>query len=169
MRSELDSIRSWYVYDSNFRKKFIPVIFEKVPEEERYRNKEASFNSLVGIFMHILNAYREWFLRAENKSSDYKALDLQKHYTRAEVNAEERSADIYVMNFVGKLKPEDLEKKITWQPDGGTLEIDLRGILLHMIEDELQHRGELNALLWQMDIKPPTWGYDDWTPRDVAI
>jgi uncharacterized damage-inducible protein DinB len=168
MRSELDSITSWYVYNSNFRKKFIPVIFEKVPEEERYKNKEASFNSLVGIFVHVLNAYMEWFLMAENKSPDYKPLDLQKLYTRTEVTEEERNVDTYVMTFVRKLQPEDLDKKIAWQDSRGKMEIELRGILLHMIEDELQHRGELNALLWQMDIKPPTWGYDDWTPRDIA-
>lgn len=169
MRTELASIRGWYIYNSNFRKKFIPVIFEKVPEEERYRNKEASFNSLVGIFMHVLNAYMEWFLRAENKSSEYKSIDLQKNYTRSEVIEEEKKVDTYVMNFLRELQPEDLDRKIVWQDRGGNMEIDLRGILLHMIEDELQHRGELNALLWQMDILPPAWGYDDWTPRDVTL
>jgi hypothetical protein len=25
----------------------------------------------------------------------------------------------------------------------------------HMLEEELQHRGEPNALFWQMDIGPP--------------
>ena len=168
MRSELDSIRDWFVYNSNFRKKFIPVIFEKVPEEERYKNKEASFNSLIGIYMHVLDAYMIWFLRAENKSSDYKPLDLQKRYTRTEVVEEEKRVDTYIMSFVSKLKSEDLDRKTKWGQGGGTLEIDLRGILRHMIEDELQHRGELNALLWQMDIRPPTWSHDDWTPRDKA-
>ncbi len=165
MRSELDSLKSWYVYNSNFRKKFIPIIFEKVSEEDRYKDKGASFNSLVGIYMHVLDAYREWFLRAENKSSEYLELNLKRQYTRPEVEEEERKVDAYLMNFLRKLKPEDLDRKISWTQGGQTLEIEVRGVLLHMIEDELQHRGELNALLWQMDIRPPTWAYDDWTPR----
>ena len=37
-----------------------------------------------------------------------------------------------------------------------------RGMVLHMIEEELQHRGELNALLWQIDAAPPDIGFDDW-------
>jgi uncharacterized damage-inducible protein DinB len=26
----------------------------------------------------------------------------------------------------------------------------------------LQHRGEINALLWQMDLDPPVADYKDW-------
>jgi hypothetical protein len=31
-----------------------------------------------------------------------------------------------------------------------------------MVEEELQHRGELDALLWQMNIDPPVGSYRDW-------
>jgi hypothetical protein len=31
-----------------------------------------------------------------------------------------------------------------------------------MIEEELQHRGEINAVLWQTNIDPPIIGWDDW-------
>ncbi len=165
MKSELDSIKDWYVYNSNFRKKFVPIIFEKVSEEERFKDKGASFYSLVGIFMHVLDAYREWLLIGEERLSEYKGLDVRKRYTRTEVEVEERKVDSYIASFIQKLTPEDLDRKITWTQDGQTLTIEVRGILLHMIEDELQHRGELNALLWQMDIRPPNWAPDDWTPK----
>ncbi|MGA8604697.1 MAG: DinB family protein [Thermoplasmata archaeon] len=39
--------------------------------------------------------------------------------------------------------------------------IELRVLLVHMIEEELQHRGEMNALLWQSGRNPPVTGYDD--------
>jgi uncharacterized damage-inducible protein DinB len=38
----------------------------------------------------------------------------------------------------------------------------VREMLLHMVEEELQHRGEINALLWQMDIEPPITDWIDW-------
>ena len=37
-----------------------------------------------------------------------------------------------------------------------------RGTLRHMVEEELQHRGELNALLWQDDIEPPVTDWFEW-------
>jgi uncharacterized damage-inducible protein DinB len=33
--------------------------------------------------------------------------------------------------------------------------VSLADIMWHMLEEELQHRGEPNALFWQMDIDPP--------------
>ncbi len=34
-------------------------------------------------------------------------------------------------------------------------------MLGHLVEEDLQHRGELRALLWQMDIEAPTLGWED--------
>jgi uncharacterized damage-inducible protein DinB len=45
-----------------------------------------------------------------------------------------------------------------WDEDFTT---SFRGTLLHVIEHELQHRGELNALLWQIDVEPPIMDWDE--------
>ena len=45
---------------------------------------------------------------------------------------------------------------------GTVMIIDLRQMLLHMIEEELQHIGEMNDLFWQMNINPPITEYMDW-------
>ena len=39
--------------------------------------------------------------------------------------------------------------------DGTTIRVTAQDILIHMFEEEVDHRGELNALLWQMGIEPP--------------
>jgi hypothetical protein len=35
-------------------------------------------------------------------------------------------------------------------------------MLWHLVEQELQYRGELNALFWQIDIDPPITDWLDW-------
>lgn len=35
-------------------------------------------------------------------------------------------------------------------------------LLLHMAEEKLQHRGELNYLLWQMGYDRPVLGFHRW-------
>lgn len=162
MNSELQSIQEWYRYNSFVRKKYLRVIYsDKVPETERYKGRGASFPSIVDIFVHVLDAYRWWFLFVYNdRMPEWRRLREQKRYTKVEVAEEERKIDSYVMSFVNSLKPSDLQKKTRDQHRGRTIE--LRQMLLHMVEEELQHRGEMNALLWQMDVEPPIVQFQDY-------
>ncbi|MEM0117241.1 MAG: DinB family protein [Conexivisphaerales archaeon] len=162
MRSELDLIRDLYNYNSVVRKEYLNIIFTKVPEEERYRPRGASFPSLVDIFVHVLDAYRWWFIYVYNdRPSEYERLREKKKYTMQEVKEEERKIDELVLNFVKRLKQEDLDRKITFTYKGRSESITVRNMVVHMVEEELQHRGELNALLWQLDIDPPILAFDD--------
>ena len=162
LMSELQLIQEWYRYNSFVRKEYLGLIFsDKVPSKERYKSRGASFPSIVDIFVHVLDAYRWWFLFVYNdRMKDWSRLREQKKYTREEVAEEERSIDSYVMDFVNSLQPGDLRRKMKDQRKGQTLE--LRQMLLHMVEEELQHRGEMNALLWQMDVDPPIVGFQDY-------
>ena len=39
------------------------------------------------------------------------------------------------------------------------IEVVAEDILIHLFEEEIHHRGELIALFWQMNIKPPLMGW----------
>ena len=162
MKSELDSIREWYKYNSYARKKYLNAIFTKVPEEERYKDRGASHPSIIDIYVHVLDAYRYWLTYFyENQVSEYQPLPIGKRYTRSETEAEERKVDSHVMSLLEKLTPDDLERDVQVKENGETLHFQLRNVLIHMVEEELQHRGELNALFWQLDIEPPLMGLED--------
>lgn len=45
---------------------------------------------------------------------------------------------------------------------GVRLPLSLRDICWHMVEEELQRRREMNALLWQMDVDPPIARCEEW-------
>jgi len=77
-----------------------------------------------------------------------------------EVKQEKHKIDSFVKKFLQKLSTKDLAKAIVWHevdPKGKrwTIKITLRDMLWQLVGEELQHRGELNALLWQIDIDPP--------------
>jgi uncharacterized damage-inducible protein DinB len=40
--------------------------------------------------------------------------------------------------------------------------IPVREALWHLVEEELHHRGELNALLWQIDVDAPVVSWIKW-------
>ncbi|MCI4340127.1 MAG: hypothetical protein L3J73_02500 [Thermoplasmata archaeon] len=60
MTSELGLIQSLYAYNSRVRARYLTAIW-KLPTRERYRDRGASYPSIVDIFMHALDAYRVWF------------------------------------------------------------------------------------------------------------
>ncbi len=66
MRSEYATIRDLYRYNSRVRRKYLRAIWRLRPQD-RYRKRGASFPSIVDIYMHVLDAYRWWFLSVYGK------------------------------------------------------------------------------------------------------
>ena len=113
-----------------------------------------------------LDAYRYWFEFAISglKVREYKDVDPSDFGSVAEMRKYEEQVDSTVLKLVQGLREEDLPKVYTVYSteldDPETLQISLETILMHMIEEELQHRGELNCLFWQSDRDPPITGFD---------
>jgi len=153
----LQLIRELYHYNSKTRKRYLRTIFRKVPEKERYTDRGASFPSIVDIFIHIIDAYRFWFLFVYcGKVEEYRPLRETEMFTERRAREEERRIDSYMLRFLDRLRPVDLKRIVRL----GKRRLILHDILVHMVEEELQHRGELNALFWQAGVEPPLveWG-----------
>jgi uncharacterized damage-inducible protein DinB len=158
MKTELELIRELYRYNSKGRQGYLRKIW-RLPPKERYRDRGASFPSLVDIYMHILDAYRWWFVKVYGKT-DFEEYPLGTRYTLAEARRETQKVDRLVNHMLRTLRPKDLDRKVTI-PDRRRDQLTVRRMLVHMIEEELQHKGELNALLWQSDVDAPVLGFDD--------
>jgi uncharacterized damage-inducible protein DinB len=58
------------------------------------------------------------------------------------------------------LNCEDLYKPVSrLNKDGIRRTIIVRDVLIHVMTEELHHRGEIIAILWQMNIQPPDMGW----------
>lgn len=158
MRSELDTIRALYAYNSRVRKKYLSVIW-RLPPRERYKSRGASYPTLVDIFLHVLDAYRWWFRTVYARDSRWTEYPLGVKMSHASAAAAERETDRMLRRVMLALQPADLRRILVIPGRGGR--VSLRVVLLHMAEEELQHRGEMNALLWQSDVDPPITGFDD--------
>jgi uncharacterized damage-inducible protein DinB len=158
MPSELDVIRELYRYNSRTRKKYLAAIW-RLPVRKRYRSRGASYPSIVDIFLHVLDAYRFWFLTVYSHDADWKEYPIGQRLSRTQAVIEERRTDRLVLGILGKSGETDLSK--TFPIPGSRRRISLRVLLLHMAEEELQHRGEMNALLWQDNVDPPITGFGE--------
>lgn len=159
MTSDLQLIRELYRYNSRGRRAYLRKIWGLRPKE-RYRDRGASFPSLVDIYMHILDAYRWWFLRVYS-GTPFEEYPLGTRYTRAEAQRETRKVDRLVNGVLRGLRPKDLDRRLTLPGRRHREHPTVRTMLVHMVEEELQHKGELNALLWQLDVEAPVSSFPD--------
>jgi uncharacterized damage-inducible protein DinB len=159
MKTEFDTIRDLYRYNSLVRRKYLRAIW-KLSTRKRYKDRGGSFPSLVDIYMHVLDAYRWWFLSVYGKGKAFEEYPLGRRYTKSEASKETVSVDRLIQKTLREVGPQGLRRTVSWH-GRRPFRTSVRTMLLHMAEEELQHRGEMNALLWQMNVDPPLTGFGE--------
>lgn len=152
-----------YKYNSCVRKKYFDAI-ERLPWEEVVKNRGASFGSTRNVFLHVLDAYRRWFqavIKGVPYQRDYTLTSTAENYKSVDdLRRCEKEIDSLVTGIVKSLHAEDLTGVFEVEGrDRIKRNITMEDILMHMIEEELQHRGEINCMFWQQNIDPPITVY----------
>jgi len=143
-------------YNAEVRRRYFTAL-AKLTWDEFVKNREASWHSIRNIFIHTLGAIDHWldFLQGEKlskKFDDYKTIGEVQEYME---HVEDRMS-----KYLNSTWSEGLMRKYRLANDAGQdVEVTAEDILIHVFEEEVHHRGELIALLWQMDIEPPLMGW----------
>lgn len=151
-------VRALIEYNAEVRRRYLATI-AKVPWHEFVKNREASWYSMRNIFIHTLGATDHWLdflqdekLRVRRDFDDYKTIEDVQAYTD---HVEGR-----MRNYLNSLTSEQLSKKYAVTNDAGErIQITAEDVLIHVFEEEVHHRGELIALLWQVGIEPLLMGW----------
>jgi uncharacterized damage-inducible protein DinB len=151
-------VRALIEYNIEVRHRYFDALAQ-LPWDEYVKNREASWHSMRNIFIHTLNAVDYWLDFLQNKKTqahrdydDYKTVDDIRRYMQ--------SVEARMQELLSSLTPEELLKKYPVTNDlGEKTEVTAEDVLTHVFEEEVHHRGELIALLWQIDIEPPLMGW----------
>ncbi len=144
-------------YNAQVRRRYFAAL-TKLPWDEFVKNREASWHSLRNIFIHTLGAIDHWLdflqgekLRVSKKFDEYNNIDEVKTYME--------HVQTRVQKYLDLVRSEGLMRKYRLTNDAGEdVEVTAEDILIHVFE-EVHHRGELIALLWQMNVEPPLMGW----------
>jgi uncharacterized damage-inducible protein DinB len=150
-------------YSQFLRHKYLETI-SNLPWEEVIKDRRASFSSLRDIFVHIvfvLDAYINYILQG---NPNYPKVNYNEYDSIEKVTKYLEQVESKANAYLNKVTPEELKRKIERkQKDGSTLLIPVEDMLLDFFQEETHHRGELLALLWQMDVTPPHMGFAQFT------
>ena len=169
---ELPLLQRWFRYNAEIRGRYLRT-FEQVPSKVLLRDEGASY-PLLQIYLHVLDAYRLWTDYVPNDRVRLFPASLLRRRVRSLARARQASRKVAqeVRGFVENLSPADLDTEIVYEAPVGanwtrwrTDRVRLRAVLWHLVEEELQHRGEMNALLWRHGAEPPIVSFHQWRDR----
>jgi len=150
--------KSFLKYNKQVRQRYLQAL-ASIPWEELTRNREASFNSIRNIFVHSLKALDHW-LDVLLKEHNYRAKQYEEYTNLEEIREYKDYVEGRTQKFLDNSLSSSLFEKFVIRNDlGETVEVTAEDILIHLFEEEVHHRGELIALLWQMNIEPPLMGW----------
>jgi uncharacterized damage-inducible protein DinB len=155
-------------FNSWARHKYLDL-FERLPWKVLIKHQEASFGSIRDIFLHTLMVNVSWFeedfhLKSLKGLTDrLTGKNLRAFTSVARIRKVEGQIDSASLDFVDRLRVSDLGRKIWFNIKGCKFSLTWEDTLWHMVEEELQHRGEIIALLWAEDIEPPWANYMRWS------
>jgi uncharacterized damage-inducible protein DinB len=157
--TEVELARAWIDWLVDTRPGYLDSLLA-LSKKERLRDRGASFPSIQDIFLHILDD-NVWWLESVPQNRQASHREVKGRLSEREIRRQVRRIAGFSRKLARSLTPSRLDRRFVVrgvQGNGTPYEIrmNLRTIIWHLVEEELQHRGEMNALFWQMDVDPPT-------------
>jgi len=164
MESELEMIREWFSYLEDTRRGYIEAL-ARLPPAELTRDRGASHPTLLDIFAHSQGALYFWMRSIAKFEFPPQEGDPDAPPSIEAVSKDEQYVQAQIRRVVKELTEADLSRTIFREKGRGSshdCHIPIRDAFWHLVEEELQHRGELNALLWQIDAEAPVCSWIEW-------
>ena len=146
-------------YSQFLRHKYLETL-SKLSWEDVVKDRGASFPSLRDIYLHIVFVVDAYINYALQGNPNYPSLNYNEYDSIEKITKYLEQVESKTNAYLSKVTPEELARNIERkQKDGSTFLVPVEDLLLDFFQEETHHRGELIALLWQMDVAPPHMGF----------
>jgi uncharacterized damage-inducible protein DinB len=170
-----------YEYLVKSRERFLAK-FNQLGWRELIKDRGASWNSILGVFLHALDVEESWLHYPSTNFSGVLPLpEVSKNLENyvvydskgdwkidpslfANLQAVEQYHRVVVertRSLLANLTKESLKQEFVLSWGYGKLRASFDHILLNAFVDEMGHLGELNCLFWQIDVDPDWVGWLD--------
>jgi uncharacterized damage-inducible protein DinB len=133
----------------------------EIPWETVTESCGASFDCIRDIFVHSLQAEQFWIRRLSGKSAEgIWRTPFSKFTSVNDIQEFANMVEAETNEYLKTLKDKDLGTVFEFTGrDGKINRHKIEDILMHTVEEEIHHRGELLCIYWQHDIQPPYASY----------
>jgi len=154
---EIADFKELFTYNHTVRQNYIDTFKQKLTWEDTVRNHETAWLSLKDTLLHIIWAEDSWInYSIQDLEDPNRPFPYDKYNSWSAIYNYNFNCISKVNNYLKSLKPEALYKPVSRiNKDGIRRTTMVRDVLIHVMTEELHHRGEIIAILWQMNIQPP--------------
>ncbi|MGA7899606.1 MAG: DinB family protein [Nitrososphaeraceae archaeon] len=158
---ETSDFKELFNYNHTVRQNYIDVFKKTLSWEDMVKNHETGWLSLKDTLLHIIWVEDSWINYSIQGLEDPNRPFPYSNYTSwRTIDYYNSSTALKIDNYLSLLRPDDLCKRVSRiNQDGIKRNTQVKDVLIHVIAEELHHRGEIIAILWQMNIHPPDMGW----------
>jgi uncharacterized damage-inducible protein DinB len=154
------NIKDLFGYNWYSRRRLLKSMGE-IPWETVVESAGASFDSIRDIFIHSLQAEQFWIRRLSGKNTEgIFDVPFSKYTDINSIREFASKVEAETNEYLETLTNEKLQSVFEYRGrDGNVNRNETEDVLMHVIEEEIHHRGEIQCIYWQHDIQPPYIGY----------
>jgi uncharacterized damage-inducible protein DinB len=160
-------IQEIYGHAAMVRRKFARKL-AKLPSKISSKNNEASFHSMKNIMIHMIYV-EDWLLRSAilGRGRDYRERNFKSFRDMLAVLSYLDEVEAKTRAYLKNASEGELRRKVRLQfsPRGTVYNVSVEECLYQSVTEQLYHIGELIALLWQENIRPPSMEWFSNNPR----
>jgi uncharacterized damage-inducible protein DinB len=157
---ETSDVKELFTYNHTVRQNYVDA-FKKLSWEDMIKNHETAWLSLKDTLLHIIWVEDSWInYSIQGLEDPNRPFPYSNYKSWSTIDDYNFNSTLKVNNYLSLLKPDDLCKSVSRiNKDGIRRNTTVKDVLIHVMAEELHHRGEIIAILWQMNIEPPDMGW----------
>jgi uncharacterized damage-inducible protein DinB len=153
--------RELFIYNHTVRQNYIDTFKKTLTWEQMIKNHEIGWLSLIDTLLHIIWAEDSWInYSIQGLEDPNRPFPYSKYNSLKDIEDYNSNVISKVDNYLSSLTVDSLFKPVSrLNKDGIRRTAIAKDVLIHVFTEELHHRGEIIAILWQMDMQPPDMGW----------
>jgi uncharacterized damage-inducible protein DinB len=157
---DLEDFKELFEYNHQVRKNYLHSFQKIISWEDMIKNRETAWLSMKDILriMWVENTWINYSIQGlDDPNRPFPYHKYQTWNALIDYNQEVTSK---TKRYLSNIQKKDLLKPVfRVNIDGVRRTCLVKDVLIHVFTGELHHRGEITAILWQMDIQPPDMGW----------
>jgi len=158
---EISDFKELFNYNHTVRQNYIDVFKEKLSWEDMIKNRQTGWLSLKDTLLHIIWVEDSWInYSIQDLEDPNRPFPYSNYNSWNAIDDYNLSSTLKINNYLSSLTANDLRRPVSRiNNDRVKRTTIVRDVLIHVMTEELHHRGEIIAILWQMNFQPPDMGW----------
>jgi uncharacterized damage-inducible protein DinB len=150
-----------FAYNHTVRQNYIDTFKKILSWDQMIKNHETGWLSLKDTLLHIIWAEDSWInYSIQGLEDPNRPFPYSRYNSWKSIDDYNTKVISKVDNYLSSLTADSLYKSVSrLNKDGVRRNTIAKDVLMHVFTEELHHRGEIIAILWQMDIQPSDMGW----------